>query len=101
MGHPVCEGSCFRGWRSDSSNKGGDVERYLPVKSTDFREHMARAVNFIVNYLGTLRDRPLGTEKEPGFLYKKLPREAPQHPETFGTIMDEFETKLVPNLAHW
>ncbi|KAK0429189.1 hypothetical protein QR680_011240 [Steinernema hermaphroditum] len=73
----------------------------MPVSSADFTKYMSETVDFVVDYLENSDQYPVTTDKRPGFLTDTLPKEAPHHSESFGTIMDDVRRLILPGLTHW
>lgn len=38
---------------------------------------------------------------EPGYLYDLLPKEAPEQPESWKTVMEDLEKFIMPGMTHW
>src|SRR3979411_215229 len=66
-----------------------------------FRRHGHELVDWIAEYLEHPEKYPVLSRNRPGDIVAALPREAPEEPESFGAIMDDFERVLVPGLTHW
>ncbi|KAJ2764399.1 hypothetical protein IWQ57_005182, partial [Coemansia nantahalensis] len=68
---------------------------------SEFRRRGKEAVDAIADYYESMADAaPLPTV-EPGYLYKLVPREAPEEPEPFDDIIKDMETKIMPGVTHW
>jgi aromatic-L-amino-acid decarboxylase len=71
------------------------------VDPSAFRRHGHELVDWIAEYLEHSDKYPVLARVKPGDIASALPREAPEDPESFGTIMADFERVLVPGLTHW
>ncbi|KAJ2534070.1 hypothetical protein EV175_007050, partial [Coemansia sp. RSA 1933] len=67
----------------------------------EFRKHGKEMIDTIANYYETLDQRPPKSTVSPGYLYKLIPHEAPEEPESFEAIKDDIESKIMPGMTHW
>ena len=66
-----------------------------------FRGQAHRLVDWMADYLERVGTLPVQPATEPGAVRSKLPLEAPDMPEAFEQIMQDFERLIVPGLTHW
>src|SRR2546421_12065422 len=66
-----------------------------------FRRHGHELVDWIAEYLEHSDRYPVLSRVQPGEIAAALPPCAPEDPESFDTIMSDFERILVPGLTHW
>ena len=67
----------------------------------NFERDFARVGSWIAEYLrDPLRYRVLSGLK-PGDIEARLPASAPERPEPFDRIMDDFERTILPGITHW
>lgn len=71
------------------------------MDSKEFRVRGTEMVEYLSNYMDTLRDRNVMSTVKPGYLRPLLPSEAPQDPESWEDIMQDFESKIMPGMTHW
>lgn len=71
------------------------------MNSEEFRVRGTEMVEYISNYIDTLRERRVIADVEPGYLRPLLPAEAPENPESWDDIMKDFESKIMPGITHW
>jgi aromatic-L-amino-acid decarboxylase len=71
------------------------------VNNAAFRRHGHELVDWIAEYLEHPEKYPVLARVKPGDITSALPDTAPEDPESFGAIMSDFETVLVPGLTHW
>lgn len=71
------------------------------MDSEEFRARGKEMVDYICNYMETIRERRVTPTVEPGYLRKLLPDEAPEDPESYDDIMSDVETKIMPGMTHW
>nr|CAD7446016.1 unnamed protein product [Timema bartmani] len=70
----------------------------------DFDEYRKRGkemVDYIADYLETIRQRRVYPDVQPGYLRTLVPDHAPQESEPWGRIMADMETLIMPGIAHW
>ncbi|XP_023245432.1 tyrosine decarboxylase-like [Copidosoma floridanum] len=67
----------------------------------EFRERGKEMIDYICEFVSTIKDRRVTPDLEPGFLKPMLPSEAPMDPESWDDIMKDVENKIVPGLVFW
>jgi aromatic-L-amino-acid/L-tryptophan decarboxylase len=67
----------------------------------DFRRAGHEAVDWISNYLATVRDMPVLATTQPGELFDALPAQAPDEGESFQTILRDFDRLVMPAVTQW
>jgi len=67
----------------------------------DFRRAGHEAVDWIANYLATVRDMPVLATTQPGELFDALPQSAPNQGESFETILRDFNHLVMPAVTQW
>ena len=67
----------------------------------EFRARAHRLVDWMADYLAELRTYPVAPRATPGELRARLPVSPPVEPESFDSIMADFERLIVPGLMHW
>ena len=60
-----------------------------------------RIADWSVDYLSTLRDRPVRAQTQPGDILRQLPASPPETPETMETIFADFERIVPDGMTHW
>lgn len=71
------------------------------MDSEEFIVRGGEMIDYICNYMETLKDRRVTSTVEPGYLFELLPDEAPEEPENFDEILRDVETKIMPGMTHW
>jgi aromatic-L-amino-acid decarboxylase len=71
------------------------------LTTEEFREHGHAMVEWIASYLETVRDRRVLPEVKPGDVLDALPAQGPALGETFGDILRDFESKILPGSTLW
>ncbi len=67
----------------------------------DLRHWLKRAADWSVDYLASLRDRPVRAQTRPGAIYAALPPAAPDRGEPMEAIFADLDRLIVPGLTHW
>jgi aromatic-L-amino-acid/L-tryptophan decarboxylase len=67
----------------------------------DFRRAGHEAVDWIANYLATVRDMPVLATTQPGQLFDALPAQAPDEGESFQTILRDLDQLVMPAVTQW
>ncbi len=71
------------------------------MPSAELRRHGHELIDWIVDYLDSLAERPVLGPVKPGQVRQALPAEAPRLGEPLQAIREDFERLIVPALAHW
>jgi len=72
-----------------------------PLDLEAFRRNAYALVDWVVDYLGGLEDRPVREPAQPGEVRAKLPGSAPEDPEGFDAVLADLGRVVVPGLTHW
>ncbi len=72
-----------------------------PSYIEDFRRAGHEAVDWIAQYLNTVRDMPVLASTRPGELFDALPESAPEEGEPFQAILRDFDRLIMPAVAQW
>ncbi|KAJ1944736.1 hypothetical protein EC988_005912 [Linderina pennispora] len=67
----------------------------------EFRKRGKEVIDAIADYYEAVNDIPPMSTVSPGYLYKLLPHEAPESPESFDAIQRDLQTKIMPGMTHW
>jgi len=66
-----------------------------------FEDDFARVGRWIAGYLQHPEAYPVLSANAPGAVRAALPAEAPEGPEPFDRVMDDFERVILPGITHW
>lgn len=68
------------------------------MNTEQFRKHGKEMVDYICEYLETIKQRRVTPTVSPGWLKNKIPLEAPVQPEPFDAIMEDVEKIIMPGV---
>ena len=69
------------------------------MDTTKFRQHGKEIIDYIADYLDSLRERSVYPDVKPQFLTEALPKEAPMNGHTFENIMKDFDEIIMPGVS--
>ena len=72
-----------------------------PAYIEDFRRAGHETVEWIANYLATVRDMPVLATTQPGELFDALPHSAPNEGQSFEAILRDFDRLVMPAVTQW
>ena len=67
----------------------------------EFRKHAHRLVDWMAGYMESIENYPVKSQVKPGEIFKKIPDKPPLHPESFDSLMKDFEEIIMPGITHW
>ncbi|TDG50172.1 hypothetical protein AWZ03_003388 [Drosophila navojoa] len=67
----------------------------------EFRKYGKEVIDYICEYGSKIEERDVAPTLDPGYLKKLLPADAPQSPESFKDVLEDFEQKIMPGIVHW
>jgi aromatic-L-amino-acid decarboxylase len=71
------------------------------IDTDEFRSAARRAVDWIGDYLDTIRERPVVSRVSPGDIRRSLPAVPPEEGERLEVIFEDFERLVLPGITHW
>lgn len=71
------------------------------MDSKQFREFGKSAVDFIADYMDTIRERDVLPSVEPGYLQNLIPSETPAKGEPWQDLLADMERVIMPGTTHW
>ncbi|KAH1024582.1 aromatic-L-amino-acid decarboxylase [Dendroctonus ponderosae] len=71
------------------------------MDAEQFREFGKAAVDYIADYYETIRDRPVLSNVEPGYLGDLLPKDPPQSGESWRDVLEDVDRIIMPGITHW
>jgi aromatic-L-amino-acid/L-tryptophan decarboxylase len=70
-------------------------------QETIIEDDFARVGRWIEEYLAHPEAHPVLSSVRPGEIAAKLPARAPDEPEAFERILEDFDTIILPGITHW
>ncbi|XP_028363261.1 histidine decarboxylase [Phyllostomus discolor] len=71
------------------------------MEPEEYRERGKEMVDYICQYLSTVRERQVTPDVRPGYLRAQLPESAPEEPESWDSIFGDVERIIMPGVVHW
>ncbi|XP_003471915.1 histidine decarboxylase isoform X1 [Cavia porcellus] len=71
------------------------------MESEEYRQRGREMVDYICQYLSTVRDRRVTPDVQPGYLRAQLPESAPEEPDSWDSIFGDIERIIMPGVVHW
>ena len=75
--------------------------KHRDLSESIFKDSGHYAVDWIANYLENIDRYPVLAQTKPGEIKAKLPKHAPEKPENFDQIREDFERLILPGITHW
>src|SRR5260221_506042 len=71
------------------------------LNPSELRTAAKATADWVADYRERIAGLPAMARTAPGEIKAKLPRRAPQHPESSDAILGDFATIIAPGLSHW
>ncbi|EHB18409.1 Histidine decarboxylase [Heterocephalus glaber] len=71
------------------------------MEPEEYRRRGREMVDYICQYLTTVRDRRVTPDVQPGYLRALLPESAPEEPDSWDSIFGDIERIIMPGVVHW
>ncbi|XP_048187661.1 histidine decarboxylase [Perognathus longimembris pacificus] len=71
------------------------------MEPEDYRQRGREMVDYICQYLSTVRERRVTPDVQPGYLRAQLPDSAPDDPDSWDSIFGDIERIIMPGVVHW
>ncbi|XP_004687864.1 PREDICTED: histidine decarboxylase isoform X2 [Condylura cristata] len=71
------------------------------MEPEEYRERGKQMVDYICQYLSTVRERRVTPDVQPGYLRAQLPERAPEDPDSWDSIFGDIERIIMPGVVHW
>ncbi|XP_065203375.1 3,4-dihydroxyphenylacetaldehyde synthase 2-like [Planococcus citri] len=73
----------------------------MDLDSKTFREFGYAAIDYVANYVDTIRERSVLPDVQPGYLSELIPDEIPEEGEPWTKLMEDFDKHIMPGITHW
>jgi aromatic-L-amino-acid decarboxylase len=67
----------------------------------EFRKHAHLLVEWMAGYMENVENLPVKSLVKPGEIFVKIPDKPPQQPESFDSLMRDFDEIIIPGITHW
>ena len=67
----------------------------------EFRKHAHELVEWMAGYMENVEKWPVKSLVEPGEIFAKIPDKPPLNPESFDSLMRDFDEIIMPGITHW
>uniref|UniRef100_A0A3B4TEP5 Histidine decarboxylase n=1 Tax=Seriola dumerili TaxID=41447 RepID=A0A3B4TEP5_SERDU len=71
------------------------------MQAEEYNRRGKELVDYITQYLGSIRERRVIPDVKPGYMKELLPDTAPTEPEDWETIFNDIEKVVMPGVVHW
>ncbi|XP_059557787.1 histidine decarboxylase [Myotis daubentonii] len=71
------------------------------MEPEEYRERGKEMVDYICQYLSSVRERRVTPDVRPGYLRAQLPESAPEDPDSWDSIFGDIERVIMPGVVHW
>jgi len=71
------------------------------MTTEEFRKHAHELVEWMAGYMDNIEKYPVKSLVKPGDIFNQLPDDPPVKPESFETLMKDFEEIIMPGMTHW
>uniref|UniRef100_A0A673BKI1 Histidine decarboxylase n=1 Tax=Sphaeramia orbicularis TaxID=375764 RepID=A0A673BKI1_9TELE len=71
------------------------------MQAEEYNRRGKQLVDYITQYLGSVRDRRVIPDVKPGYMKDLIPDCAPAEPEDWDHIWDDVEKVIMPGMVHW
>ncbi|KAM9367008.1 histidine decarboxylase [Symphorus nematophorus] len=71
------------------------------MQAEEYNRRGKELVDYITQYLGSIRERKVIPDVKPGYMKELLPDTAPTEPEDWESIFKDIEKVIMPGVVHW
>ena len=71
------------------------------MTAEEFRKHAHELVEWMARYMENAEEYPVKSQVKPGEILNRLPDNPPLKPESFDSLMKDFEEIIMPGITHW
>ncbi|XP_003969894.2 histidine decarboxylase [Takifugu rubripes] len=84
-----------------STGKAFSRGKTLQMQAEEYNRRGKELVDYITQYLLTIRERNVVPDVKPGYMKGLLPDTAPAEPEDWDTVFSDVERIIMPGVVHW
>jgi aromatic-L-amino-acid decarboxylase len=67
----------------------------------EFRKHAHELVEWMAGYMENVENLPVKSLVTPGEIFDKIPEKPPLHPDSFDSLLRDFNEIIMPGITHW
>ncbi|CAK1546432.1 unnamed protein product [Leptosia nina] len=71
------------------------------MDSEQFRKHGKEVIDFIADFYDNVREHEITPSIEPGHVAKSFPKDAPEKPDNWQTVFEDFSRTILPGVTSW
>lgn len=71
------------------------------TSAAEFREFGKAMIDYVADYMEEIRDRPVKSNVNKGYLKHLIPSEAPETPQDWKKLLSDVENVIMPGVTHW
>ncbi|XP_039991372.1 histidine decarboxylase [Xiphias gladius] len=71
------------------------------MQTEEYNRRGKELVDYITQYLGSIRERRVIPDVKPGYMRELLPDTAPTEPEDWESVFSDIEKVIMPGVVHW
>uniref|UniRef100_A0A8B9S4B6 Histidine decarboxylase n=1 Tax=Apteryx owenii TaxID=8824 RepID=A0A8B9S4B6_APTOW len=71
------------------------------MEPEEYRQRGKEMVDYICQYLSSVRERRVTPDVQPGYMRAQLPNSAPMDPDSWDNIFGDIEKIIMPGVVHW
>jgi aromatic-L-amino-acid decarboxylase len=71
------------------------------MTTDEFRKSAHNLVEWMAEYMDKVEEFPVKSLVKPREIFNRIPDEPPLNPESFNTLMKDFEEIILPGITHW
>jgi aromatic-L-amino-acid decarboxylase len=71
------------------------------LKPENFLNDSTKVLQWIDHYINHITDFPVKSQVAPGDIYRRIPPEAPQDPESLKQIIQDLDEFIISGITHW
>lgn len=71
------------------------------MEGKEFRKYAHQLADWMADYFEKIEELPVKSRLKPGEILERLSGKAPQNPEDFAEIFEDFQKLILPGITHW
>jgi len=71
------------------------------MNNNDFRKHGHDLIDWMADFFENVDQLPVKSKVKPREIFNQIPDNAPENPEDFNSLMDDFNNIIIPGMTHW